>query len=499
MTSPPTPADQATLDALAWYFDDPIAMVRHEFGVDPDPWQVQALRLYPKSPRLALKACTGPGKTATLAWIGWHFALTRPFSMTGCASITGDNLKTGLWTELNRWRNKSKLITGLFETTGDRIYHRAYPETWRIEARKWARSADKEQIGNALAGLHAEYVMWLLDETGDYPDSVMPTCEAIFSGEPKEAHIIQAGNPTRRSGPLFRAWVKREDADRMWEVISITADPDDPNRTPRVSTKHALEQIKEYGRDNPWVRVKIFGEFPDQDFNALISEDEVRAAFNRHYRAPVGPKILGVDIADYGDDKSVIASRQGLQAFTPRSYRHINSIDGATCVARAWADFPGVGGEADACFLDASGGYGAGWRDQLIQIGRAPIGIHFSASPHDKSQFPNKRTEMAWHSVEWIRRGGALCESEELVQALCQTRYGFRKDQLYLEPKEDIKKRLGFSPDECDAFWLTFAEPVTPKNSIKPVNPWRAQQAWNPFAEKDDIGRGSGRFDPYGE
>ena len=491
-----TKLTRADKEALAWYFDDPVAFVRREFGVEPDAWQVRALTLYPKCPRLAMKACTGPGKTATLAWIGWHFLATRPHSMVGCASITGDNLKTGLWTELSRWHTKSRLLQAMFEKTQTEIRQVDYPSTWRLEARRWARSADKEQIGNALAGLHAKYVMWLLDETGDYPDAVMPTCEAIFSGDPVEAHIVQAGNPTRRGGPLFRAWVKRGDSDRMWEVISITADPDDPERTPRVSVQHALEQIKEYGRDNPWVRVKIFGEFPDQDFNALISEDEVRAAFNRHYRLPVGPKILGVDIADFGDDKSVIFSRQGLQAFPAKSYRHINSIDGASCVARLWADFPGVGGEADACFLDASGGYGAGWRDQLIQIGRAPIGVQFGASAADKSQFINKRVEMAWEAVEWIKRGGALCESEELVQALCQTKYGLRNDKMYLEPKDDVKKLIGYSPDEADAFWLTFAHPVTPRDTVTPRNPWRAPQEFNPFREREDVGRG---FNPYQE
>lgn len=420
--------------------------------------------------------------TCVLAWIGWNFLLTRPHSMIGCCSITGDNLKTGLWTEFSRWHGKSALLKQLFEKTGDKIYMREAPDTWRIEARRWAKSADKEAIGNALAGLHAKFVMWLLDETGDYPDAVMPTCEAIFSGDPVEAHIVQAGNPTRRGGPLFRAWEGRNDAKPLWNVISITADPDDPERTPRVSVQHALEQIRQWGRDNPWVRVKIFGEFPDADFNALISEDEVRAAFRRYYRSPPGPKILGVDVADYGDDQSVIFARQGLQAFQPKRYRHINSIDGAAQIARTWNDFPGVGGTADACFIDATGGYGAGWRDQLIQLGRAPIGIAFSGSPHDKMQFFNKRAEMYWDAVQWIKRGGAVCESEELLQALVQTNYTFRKDQILLEPKEDVKLKIGFSPDEADAFVLTFAEPVTPRNQVAPI-PRPAAQDWNPFSE----------------
>ncbi len=90
--------------------------------------------------------------------------------------------------------------------------------------------------------------MWLLDESGAYPDSIMPVCEAILAGDPTEAHIVQAGNPTHLTGPLYAACTK---ARRFWRVIEITADPDDPRRTTRVSIEHARQQIAAYGRENP--------------------------------------------------------------------------------------------------------------------------------------------------------------------------------------------------------------------------------------------------------
>jgi phage terminase large subunit len=120
--------------------------------------------------------------------------------------------------------------------TKTEVFANEHPQTWRLEARSWAQDANAEQIGNALAGLHAKYVMWLLDESGAYPDSIMPVCEAIFAGDPTEAHIVQVGNPTHLSGPLYAACTK---ARRFWRVIEITADPDDPRRTTRVSVDHA--------------------------------------------------------------------------------------------------------------------------------------------------------------------------------------------------------------------------------------------------------------------
>ena len=256
-------------------------MVRELFHVEPDLWQIDALEAFPTSPRLAMKACVGPGKTAVLAWIGWNFMLTRPHPMIGATSITGDNLKTNLWAELARWRSLSPLLQSTFEQTKTEIYARSAPRTWRIEAKSWSKDADAAQIGNSLAGLHSKYVMWLLDESGAYPEAVLPTAEGIFSGNPEEAHIVQAGNPLKLSGPLYRACTI---ARKLWTVIEITGDPDDPKRSPRISIEYARQQIEQYGRENPWVLVRIFGKFPPSDINTLIGEDDVNAAMQRVYR-----------------------------------------------------------------------------------------------------------------------------------------------------------------------------------------------------------------------
>lgn len=451
-------------------------MVRDLFGVEPDKWQEQALLAFPKSPRMAMQACTGPGKTALLAWVGWNFLLTRPFPMIGAASINRDNLKSNLWPELSRWYGRSELLQSTFKILDKEIIQVDHPETWKLEARAWARDADPAQIGNSLRGLHANYVMWLLDECGAMPDAVLPTCEAIFSGSPAEAHIVMAGNPTNLSGPLYTAATK---ARRHWFVIEITADPDDPLRTPRVSKEHAQQQIELYGRDNPWVLINIFGKFPPSSLNVLIGPDEVSAAMKRYYRPfEIGdaPRVMGVDVAREGDDASVIFRRHGLQAYPLVKHRNITSTQGAGVTARLWADW-----EADAVFIDATGGFGSGWIDQLRLLGRSPVGIHFSQEANQKDRYYNKRTEMYFELVDWIKRGGALPESPEILAALTQTTYAFKGDRLLLEPKDEIKKKLGFSPDEADAAALTFAHPVLPAK-LKRTVPARDPEAYDAFA-----------------
>lgn len=448
--------------------EHPAAHVEERFGVKPDPAQAEALEAFPHQPRIALQACTGSGKTACLSWIGWNFLLTRPHPMIGATSISGPNLSAGLATEMARWRKVDPMLNQLFDQTSKSITNKQSPETWKMEFRTWDRSADANNVGNSLRGIHSEYVMWLLDETGGYPDALLPTCEAIFSGSPKEAHIVQAGNPIRRAGPLWKA---ASSARASWYVIEITADPDDPKRTPRVSIEHARQQIQDWGgRESPFVMVNVLGKFPLADFNALISTEECEAAMKRYYRPneyEAAPRVLGVDVAQEGDDASVIFSRQGLQSFPMIKKRNINSIQGAGLVARKWEDW-----EADACFIDDTGGFGAGWIDQLMTLGKAPIGIKFSESAHEAGRYANKRTEMYFDACEWIKRGGALPPSPEITAALTQTLYTFKGDRLLLEPKKLVKAKLGYSPDEADALVLTFAEPVAkkPRATGRPKN-----------------------------
>lgn len=466
---------------LARWREDPVQFVRDVFQVEPDAWQREALMAFPTSPRLCMKACKGPGKTALLAWVGWNFLLTRPHPMIGATSISGDNLKANLWTELARWRSRAPILEALFEQTNKEIFLREHPKTWKIEARTWPKDADPQQIGNALAGLHAEYVMWLGDESGDYPDAIMPTMEGIFAGSPIEAHIVQAGNPTRLSGPLYMACTKGRG---VWRLVEITADPDDPNRTPRVSVEHAREQIRLYGRDNPWVLVNIFGQFPAASFNALIGVDEVTAAtkrFHRDWDYRTAAKIIGVDVARFGDDSSVLFPRQGVQAFPPTRLRNVDSLQGAGAVQQLWTAW-----EADACFVDNSGGFGSGWIDQLRALGRNPIPVDYSLRL--QGRYFNKRAEMYFAGVQWIKEGGALPDTPEMAEfiaAMSQTTYTFKGEQMILEPKESVKTKLGFSPDFADAFIETFHSPVTAAHRAAPraggQNP-RHQMEYNPFS-----------------
>lgn len=451
--------------------------MRDVFGVTPDAWQDDTLAMFPTSPRIAMKACKGPGKTCVLAWLAWNFLLTRPHPKIAATSISGANLSDGLWTEMALWQGRSDLLRAAFQWNKERITSRTSPETWWMAARTWAQSAEKRKQADTLAGLHADYLLFLIDEVGGVPDGVMAAAEAGLAnaiGMPgKEAHIVIAGNPTHLEGPLYRACTTERS---LWRVVEITSDPDDPKRTPRVSAEWARQQIQKYGSDDPWVLVNVFGRFPPSSMNALIGPDEVRDAMKRSHRDDAyagAAKILGVDVAREGLDKSIICPRQGVRVFPMLEASDFDSLQGAGWVARKWGDWA-----ADACFIDNTGGFGAGWIDQLRVLGRKPIGIHF-AGKAGEPRYANKRAEMLFKACQAVKDGTALPDDPLLLEEMTAHTYFFKKDALQVEEKAQVKEKIGRSPDRFDALGLTYAQPVLRQAPPEPPIPIRT-----PFARR---------------
>lgn len=477
-------------------------MVRELFGVEPDAWQVDVLDAFPKYPQISLQACKGPGKTTVLSWLCWNFLLTRQNSNIAATSISGDNLKDGLLKEMSKWYERCPLLKSAFTITNTRIFANQFEKNWWMSFRTWPRSGDRQQQADTLAGLHEDNVMFVLDEAGSIPPAVLATAEAALSSC-VEGHVLMAGNPTSLDGALYQAHKDRVDNGGSWKVFEITGDPDDPKRAPRVKIDYALDQIRKHGRENPWVLVNIFGRFPAASLNALIGEQDVKDAMRRAYRdwdLANMAKILGVDVARQGDDSSVIARRRGLQMYPFKRYRNLTGIEGASITNRTWNEFG-----ADACFVDGTGGFGFAWIDQLANLGRTALPVGFADTARDQNRYYNRRAEMSLEFVEWIKNGGALPPdgSEgafELLEALIHTTYTFKGDRLLLEAKDDVKAKIGFSPDEFDACILTFAEPVSAKKPQHHVS-HSAVGSYDPFV---DLARrtgggysAAGDYNPY--
>ena len=450
-------------EKLKHWRENPCAFFQDELHITPDRWQEKAIQVFPSQKpdemRQALEACAGPGKTLVLAGCGLNFltcygeALDHP---KGAAiSVTGDNLKTNLWPEFAQLMNRSEFLRRAFRWTKERIYAVDHPETWFIEARSFSKDADPEEQGRTLSGVHAKRVLFLIDECGDIPVTVLKTAEQALSNC-TWGKIFAAGNPTSQSGMLYAIATRLR---AMWHIVTITGDPEDPDRSPRIDIEWAREQIKTYGRDDPWVMAYILGQFPPSGINALLSIQEVEAACRRLYNVTQlegSQKRLGIDVARGGMDKTSLFPRWGKQAYRPVNMSHVrgNDIAARAAVAKTrWG--------WELCFVDDTGGYGGSVCDSMVQAGIDHVPVNFASKAIDPRYF-NKRSEMLFNMAAWVKNGGALPDLPTLRAEMPALRYGFQKGQFKVIEKEQIKKEIGHSPDDTDALALTFALPEMP-------------------------------------
>jgi hypothetical protein len=446
---------------------EPPRFVREAFGVEPDEWQDDVLRDVADldrvgAIRLAMVASKGPGKSTVDAWLAWWFLCTRPHGKLVATSITEDNLSDGLWAELAKWQARSPFLQAAFTWTASQVYANEAPATWFASARAWPKGGSAEQQADTLAGIHADHVMFVIDEAGGVPSGVAAAADAGLAnatpGSGRTALFLLSGNPTHLEGPLYEA--ATSDAAR-WRVHRVNGDPDNPKRSPRVDIEWARGLIKRWGRNHPFVLVNVLGQFPPTQADKLLGPADVDAAESRLVRpheVAAQAKVLGVDVARFGDDASVLTLRQGRLVWNPRELRNVNTVQlagQAYTVAQKH--------RVQAVFVDV-GGVGAGVYDTLLSMGAPAVAVDFGSAAQEPDRFANARAEMWWRMAEWVREGGGrLPVVPELRRDLCGPRYSFTRDaRVLLESKEDMKKRGLPSTDYGDSLATTFYRPVAP-------------------------------------
>jgi len=280
---------------------------------------------------------------------------------------------------------------------------------------------------------------------------------ALFIGTPKgfdEFHRIYEGATTgwtMPDGTIYK--------DPQWKSLLYRVDE---TGLPWLSEKEMKTQ--KIGISDATYRQEWLCDFTASADNVLITIDVVTASTQKPVQpADVinSPRILAVDVARYGDDRSVIFKRQGLWCEKPIVRQGLNNMELADLVAaeaRQWG--------YDAIFIDA--GRGEGVIDRLRQMGLDRVfEINFGAVPLDPS-YDNKRAEMYFRMAEWFESGGRIPNIPELKTELSSITYGYTKtdSKRKIDSKDDIKKTLGRSPDLADALALTFATTVIPRSRV---------------------------------
>lgn len=443
----------------AYPWQEPGTILEDETG--PDQWQTQVLKDLGKALRkqsivnagiektlstaiqIAVRSGHGVGKTALISWIIQWFLSTRANPQTIVTANTKEQLTNKTWRELSKWHKL--LINGhWFKWTATKFYMVADPSTWFASAVPW--SADRSE---AFAGTHETHVMVIFDEASAIDDIIWEVAEGAKTTE--NVIFIVFGNPTRNTGRFTQCF--KPPFSSQWLTYEIDA------RTAKKANKEQIQQwIDNYDLDSDFVRVRVLGKEPRAGSMQLIPGDIVSRARMRVVHPSIyshAAKILAVDVARFGDDKSCMIKRQGLAAWDLKKWRGIDTMLLASLTAQEIDDW-----QPDAVFIDVIG-IGAGVVDRLRQLGYDVIEV-VAGAKSGSPRYRNKRAECWYKMLKWFETE-AVCipDDQELDDDLTGIEYGFNDaEQVVLERKQDMKKRGLPSPDCGDVLAYTFYMPV---------------------------------------
>ncbi|MEO1029282.1 MAG: terminase, partial [Pseudomonadota bacterium] len=233
------------------------------------------------------------------------------------------------------------------------------------------------------------------------------------------------------------------------------------------TNKDQLEaMVADWGEDSDYVRVRVRGLFPSAGDLQFISSADVTAAITREETGPTdwsAPVVLGVDVARFGDDRTVIYPRIGRDArsFPPKIFAKLSTMETVHRVIEQVELFRTLGRPVSSTVVDGVG-VGGGVVDRLRELGHAVHEVNGGGKPRDERSYANKNAEM-WAAMKAaiVDGGLRLPDLRDLSDDLTGREYGFTdRHQLRLEKKDDMKKRGLASPDLADALALTYAVPV---------------------------------------
>ena len=435
---------------LERYWQNPELYVREVLKVELiEPWQLQLLTdvraacLDATLPHwFAVRSGHGIGKTAFMAWIDHWFMATRPNPQIITTANTENQLNTKTWRELAKW-NKRAVNAEWFEWTATKFSMKSAKDTWFSAAIPWS-----ERNSEAFAGAHEDYVLRKFDEASSIPDVIWEVSEGAHAlKEPSWWFVF--GNPTKNTGRFAECWGKYR---HRWKTYEVDA------RTCSIADQDQIRKwIEDEGEDSDFVRVRVKGQPPRSSMLEFIGPEHVsRCVAYKAEGYETFPKVFGIDVARFGDDKNVIAMRQGRKTSLIKTWHGLDGMQSASMIIEAIHEF-----DPDIVFID-DGGVGGPILDRVkAVVGNRVIGINFGGNPDNSVKWFNKRAEMWGELREAMRVGIEIPDIRELKSDLIGPLYLFSPtEQIKLERKEDMKKRGLSSPDYADAWALTYAQRV---------------------------------------
>ena len=466
---------------LARWRDEPWRFPLEAFEQPPTPeaWQDEGLRAFAEHNRLSVRSGHGTGKTTWLVWVIFQYLLTRNPCKIACTAPSAHQLEDVLWSEAASWhRRLHPWLRPLLNIKSGMIEAAWAPK----EAFAVARTARREQP-EAFQGFHSAHMLFIVDEASGVPDEVFQVGAGAMST--KGAKTIMTGNPTRRSGYFYDAFHPKPGTMPWWRKKVGCAD------STRATQDYIDDMAAKYGVESNVYRVRVLGEFPQQEEDSIIPFDLIEAAMERKVEPVDGPVVWGLDVAGGGKDRNSLAKRMLNILLEP--VKSWSEEDTMVTVGKVVMEYEQteVFRRPEEILVDGIG-IGAGVAHRLKEQGLPAKSIQVSESASANDMYLRLRDELWFLAREWFAsRDVWIPQDDELVAQLGAVTYkptsSGKAQVLKVQSKSEMTMR---SPNEADAFVLTFAASRrfqwstgnTPGQAhIGTVLPTRANSRYSPF------------------
>jgi len=445
---------------------DPAWFVRECLGDEPWQKQIEILEAVRDNGRVAVRSGHGIGKSWIAARVALWYLFAFPGSIVMTTAPTDRQVEKVLWAELRKAYHGAKIALG-----GTCLLKRLDLED------RWFALGFATDDPDALQGIHAEHLLAVVDEASGIDPALWPAIEGLLSSA--SCRLLMIGNPTEPSGDFareFKSAATKKLHVSVFDTPNFTrfgvtlddirsrtwAEKVNGSRLPipaLVTPAWVADKHQRWGESSPLWDARVVGQFPQQGSDTLISLAWIEAAQARDL--PEGdPSELGVDVARFGDDETVIAHRRGPRVRLISVTSKEDTMETTGRVVAATRDQGVSAIKVDDVAL------GGGVTDRLRELGYpvVPVNVGEGASEPtmsgDPERYANKRAELWWAVRERFRSGAIDIdpEDEELAAQLASLKYKYTsRGQIQIERKEDAKKRGISSPDRADALMYAFA------------------------------------------
>ena len=456
---------------------DPVWWISKILGAELWSAQKSIIESVRDNPRTSARSCHGIGKSFLAGNTALWFLYTFPYSIVLTTAPTWRQVEKLVWKEIRSSIRKSRV------ELGGELANKS-PEL-QIVQDEWVALGLSTNQPDRFQGFHARHLLVIVDEGAGVKEDIYEAVEGVLTSA--HTRLLLLGNPTLIGGTFYRShreagWKTFHIA--AWDTPNFTAfgiteddlesgdwgdkaakHPDGSFNWPApwlIPPEWAADKLKRWGKNHPAYQARVVGNFPTQGENNVIPLAWIEAAMARWEDAKgEGSYELGVDVARYGSDLSVIAPRQGMKVHPLQVMSGKDTQEVTGEVLRASRAINAKHIKVDVI------GMGAGVVDPLKAEKAPVIPVNVGAASDVVDDDGNKvylnlRAELWWAMREALDPKNpdplSLPPDEDLLGDLAAPTYKITaKGQIQIEEKEKTKERLGHSTDRADAVMLTFA------------------------------------------